>query len=110
MPIERPDAVRLRANEVVGLPACSAAAPAACCGGCSASTPPARPSACAARPGVSQPADAIRAGIGMVPGERRLGLIMNLSVRDNILLPSLDRLTRAGSSRPRAPATGWSPS
>ena len=32
----------------------------------------------------------------MVPGERRLGLVMNLSVRDNILLPSLDRLTRGG--------------
>ncbi len=43
------------------------------------------------------PADAIRSGIGMVPGERRLGLIGNLSVRENILLPSLDRLTHAGS-------------
>ena len=32
----------------------------------------------------------------MVPGERRLGLVMNLSVRDNILLPSLDRLARGG--------------
>jgi ABC-type sugar transport system ATPase subunit len=32
----------------------------------------------------------------MVPGERRLGLIMGLSVRDNILLPSLDRLSRGG--------------
>jgi ribose transport system ATP-binding protein len=42
------------------------------------------------------PACAIRAGVGMVPGERRLGLVMNQSVRDNILLPSLDRLTRAG--------------
>jgi ABC-type sugar transport system ATPase subunit len=43
------------------------------------------------------PTDAIRAGIGMVPGERRLGLIMSLSVRDNILLPSLARLTRGGA-------------
>jgi ABC-type sugar transport system ATPase subunit len=42
------------------------------------------------------PTDAVRAGIGMVPGERRLGLIMNLSVRENILLPSLDRLARGG--------------
>ena len=42
------------------------------------------------------PAAAIRAGIGMVPPERRLGLVMNLSVRENILLPSLGRLTRAG--------------
>jgi ABC-type sugar transport system ATPase subunit len=46
---------------------------------------------------LNRPTDAIRAGIGMVPGERRLGLVMNLSVRDNILLPNLDRLTRGGS-------------
>ncbi len=39
------------------------------------------------------PVDAIAAGIGMVPGERRLGLVMNQSVRDNILLPSLDALS-----------------
>ncbi len=45
---------------------------------------------------LTSPTVAIRAGIGMVPGERRLGLITNLSVRDNILLPSLDRLTRGG--------------
>jgi ABC-type sugar transport system ATPase subunit len=32
----------------------------------------------------------------MVPGERALGLIMNQSVRDNILLPNLDALTRVG--------------
>jgi ABC-type sugar transport system ATPase subunit len=44
----------------------------------------------------ADPPAAIRAGIGMVPGERRLGLVMNLSVRDNILLPNLDRLTRGG--------------
>jgi ABC-type sugar transport system ATPase subunit len=45
---------------------------------------------------IANPTDAIRAGIGMMPGERRLGLIMNMSVRDNIVLPSLDRLTRSG--------------
>ena len=38
---------------------------------------------------LNSPADAIAAGIGMVPGERSLGLVMNQSVRDNILLPSL---------------------
>ncbi len=42
------------------------------------------------------PKQAIDAGIGMVPGERRLGLIMNQSVRDNILLPNLDALSRLG--------------
>ena len=40
---------------------------------------------------LSQPSDAIAADIGFVPGERALGLVMNLSVRDNILLPSLKR-------------------
>src|SRR5262245_19934037 len=43
-----------------------------------------------------QPADAIAAGIGMVPPERRLGLVMNQSVRDNILLPNLAALSRRG--------------
>src|SRR3954447_24583532 len=42
------------------------------------------------------PADAIAAGIGMVPGERLLGLIMNQSVRDNILLPNLEAISRRG--------------
>ena len=40
------------------------------------------------------PADAIAAGIGFVPGERALGLVLNQSVRDNILLASLDRMRR----------------
>jgi ABC-type sugar transport system ATPase subunit len=42
------------------------------------------------------PADAIAAGIGMVPGERSLGLVMNQSVRDNILLPNLASFARFG--------------
>jgi ABC-type sugar transport system ATPase subunit len=45
---------------------------------------------------LASPADAIAVGIGMVPGERALGLIMNQSVRDNILLPNLDALARIG--------------
>jgi ABC-type sugar transport system ATPase subunit len=45
---------------------------------------------------IRHPADAIAAGIGMVPGERMLGLVMNQSVRDNILLPNLDALSRLG--------------
>ncbi len=43
---------------------------------------------------LASPHDAIAAGFGMVPGERRLGLVMNQSVRDNILLPNLDALSR----------------
>ena len=80
-----------------GLRVCSAAAPAACCAAVRPRRPRRRDScATARRERLARPADAIRAGIGMVPGERRLGLVMNLSVRDNILLPSLDALTRAG--------------
>jgi ABC-type sugar transport system ATPase subunit len=45
---------------------------------------------------VDSPAAAIASGIGMVPGERRLGLVMCLSVGDNILLPSLDQLSHRG--------------
>jgi ABC-type sugar transport system ATPase subunit len=45
---------------------------------------------------LKSPADAIAAGIGMVPGERSLGLVMNQSVRDNILLPNLAALSRMG--------------
>ncbi len=49
-----------------------------------------------------RPADAIAAGIGMVPGERVLGLVMNQSVRDNILLPNLDAISRGGRLDRRA--------
>lgn len=38
---------------------------------------------------LKQPSDAITQGIGLVPGTRSLGLVMNQSVRDNILLPNL---------------------
>jgi ABC-type sugar transport system ATPase subunit len=41
------------------------------------------------------PAQAIAAGIGYTPGERALGLVLNQSVRDNILLASLDRVSRS---------------
>jgi ABC-type sugar transport system ATPase subunit len=40
------------------------------------------------------PAEAIAAGIGFTPGERALGLVLNQSVRDNILLASLDQVRR----------------
>ena len=38
---------------------------------------------------INNPIAAIKSGIGFVPPSRRLGLIMNQSVHDNILLPSL---------------------
>ncbi|MET8153341.1 sugar ABC transporter ATP-binding protein, partial [Actinoplanes sp. NPDC005259] len=43
------------------------------------------------------PAAAIRAGLGMVPEDRKAeGVIADLSVRDNIVLAALPRLTKAG--------------
>jgi ribose transport system ATP-binding protein len=46
------------------------------------------------------PSDAIGDGIGLVPGERGLGLVMGLSVRENIILPNLDWLkTTVGLNR-----------
>jgi ABC-type sugar transport system ATPase subunit len=40
---------------------------------------------------VRHPADAIGAGIGMVPNERALGLVLDATVRENIVLPNLGR-------------------
>ncbi|MBV8535315.1 MAG: sugar ABC transporter ATP-binding protein [Alphaproteobacteria bacterium] len=51
---------------------------------------------------IRHPADAIRAGMGLVPGERAHGLVLGMSVRDNIVLPNLERL--AGRFRFDAPA------
>jgi ABC-type sugar transport system ATPase subunit len=94
---ERPDAISLRANEVVGLAGLLGSGTGHALrrlfGLDAGATIRVRGEARHPR----SPADAIRSGIGMVPGERRLGLIGNLSVRENILLPSLDRLTHAGS-------------
>lgn len=40
---------------------------------------------------LSSPQDAIAQGLGLVPGERRQGLIMELTIRENIALPHLQR-------------------
>ena len=93
----RADAIRLRAGEVIGLAGLlgSGAAGVLCrLFGIADRASTVRVGGKERRLG--SPADAVAAGVGMVPGERRLGLVMNLSVRDNILLPSLDRLTRGG--------------
>jgi len=45
------------------------------------------------------PMAAIESGIGLVPPSRRLGLVMNQTVADNILLPSLGRRGRGLRSR-----------
>ncbi len=46
---------------------------------------------------IGDPEAAIGAGVSLVPEDRRRqGLVLDHSVKDNILLPSLDRLDRAG--------------
>jgi ABC-type sugar transport system ATPase subunit len=93
---ERPEAVRVRANEIVGLAGLLGSGTDRVLTrifGLDGVTS-LRRNGVPRR--IANPGAAIRAGIGMVPGERRLGLVMNLSVRDNILLPSLDVLRRAG--------------
>jgi len=94
---ERPDAIRLRVREVIGLAGLLGSGASGVLrrlfgfGGAAIDV---------RRNGtlqhIASPAAAVRNGIGFVPGERRQGLVMNLSVRDNILLPSLDRLARGG--------------
>ncbi len=94
---DRPDAVRLRAREVIGLAGLLGSGASAVLRrifGLSDETMELRRGGVRKR--ITNPAAAVRNGIGFVPDERRLGLIMNLSVRDNILLPSLDALARGG--------------
>ena len=46
---------------------------------------------------VRQPGQAIEAGLFLIPEDRRVqGLILSASVKDNISLPSLDEVSRAG--------------
>jgi ribose transport system ATP-binding protein/rhamnose transport system ATP-binding protein len=52
----------------------------------------------------AHPADAIAAGLGLVPGERSSGLIPGFSVRDNIVLPNLERFRRRGLGREQVDA------
>jgi len=48
------------------------------------------------------PSDAIRVGVGLVPEDRRIqGLMVEASVADNLVLPSLTRLSTLGFVPPR---------
>ena len=104
---DRPDAIRLRAGEVSGLAGLLGSGASGILRrifGIGGEAGNMRRDQVARR--IDSPMSAVRFGIGFVPGERRLGLVMNLSARDNILLPSLDRLARsragAGIDRGRA--------
>ena len=93
---ERPDAIRLRSGEVVGLAGLLGSGTSRVLRRLFGLDATASIRVDGQNRTLAGPAGAIRSGIGLVSGERRLGLVMNLSVRDNILLPSLDRLTRGG--------------
>jgi ABC-type sugar transport system ATPase subunit len=92
-----PDAIRLRANEVLGLAGLLSSGAGHMLRrlfGFTGERIELRRNGRLKR--IASPADAIRIGIGFVPDERRLGLIMNQSIRDNILLPSLDVIAHGG--------------
>jgi ABC-type sugar transport system ATPase subunit len=92
----RADAIRLRSGEIIGLAGLLGSGTERVVrrlfgvGGAHVLRVNGRPTR------LATPGAAVKGGIGMVPGERRLGLVMNHSVRDNILLPSIGRLTRGG--------------
>ncbi len=91
-PASRSDAIRLRAGETLGLAGLLGSGTERRLARLFGIEPQREPVAVNGVPRrLASPAAAIAAGIGMVPAERALGLIMNASVRDNILLPSLDR-------------------
>jgi ribose transport system ATP-binding protein len=95
-----PDVIRLRANEVLGLAGLLSSGAGQMLRrlfGFAGETIELRRNGRLER--ISSPTDAIRIGIGFVPDERRLGLIMNQSMRDNILLPSLGRFDRSEGNR-----------
>jgi ABC-type sugar transport system ATPase subunit len=86
----RPDAIALRSGEVLGLAGLLGSGTGKVLRRLfGAGDEPADVRVKKADRRLRSPAGAIAAGIGMVPGERALGLVMNLSVRDNILLASL---------------------
>jgi ribose transport system ATP-binding protein len=96
-PASRPDAIRLRASETLGLAGLLGSGSDRVLARLFGVRPQPGPVAVQGVPRrLHSPAAAIAAGIGMVPGERALGLVMNASVRDNILLPSLARFMRWG--------------
>jgi ribose transport system ATP-binding protein len=96
-PASRPDAVRLHAGEILGLAGLLGSGADRVLARLFGIKPAPDSVAVNGVPRrLTSPAAAIAAGIGMVPAERTLGLIMNASVRDNIALPSLIHFMRRG--------------
>jgi ribose transport system ATP-binding protein len=88
----RADAVSLRAGEVLGLAGLLGSGTTAVLQRFFGLAPTAGATLIKRRTRrLRNPIAAIEAGIGLVPPSRRLGVVMNQSVADNILLPSLGR-------------------
>ena len=69
---------------------------------------PARSASVAQRVDLSIPATAIDAGIALIPEDRRAqGLVLDHSVRDNLLLPLLEKLRTRTARRRRRRARRW---
>jgi ABC-type sugar transport system ATPase subunit len=97
---KRPDAVALRAGEVLGLAGLLGSGTKDVLARLFGLAPRAAEVRVKGTPRrLDTPTAAIGAGIGMVPASRRLGLVMNQSVHDNILLPSLGRIGRGAGRR-----------
>jgi ribose transport system ATP-binding protein len=96
-PAQRRDAIRVRAREILGLAGLLGSGTDRVLARLFGIKPePGTVTVNGAPRRLADPRAAIAAGIGMVPAERTLGLVMNASVRDNIVLPSLDRFMRRG--------------
>ena len=103
-PAERPDAIRLRTGETLGLTGLLGSGTDRVLARLFGVKPAPGTVAVNGMPRrLNNPGAAIAAGVGMVPAERTLGLVMSASVRDNIVLPSLARFMRRGRfNRPAA--------
>jgi ABC-type sugar transport system ATPase subunit len=88
----RPDAIALRAGEVLGLAGLLGSGTTQVLRRFFGLAPAAGAALVKGRARrLHSPMAAIESGIGLVPPSRRLGLVMNQTVADNILLPSLGR-------------------
>jgi ABC-type sugar transport system ATPase subunit len=93
----RADAIRLRSGEVIGLAGLLGSGTQRVLARLfGIARPPSLVQVAREQCRLDSPLTAIDSGFGMVPGARRLGLVMHLSVRDNILLPNLAHLHRLG--------------
>jgi ABC-type sugar transport system ATPase subunit len=101
--VVRPDRIRLRAGEIVGLAGLLGSGATSVLRRLFGLTREPTPIQIKDRRiRLRNPITAIDAGIGFVPPTRRLGLVMNHSVQDNILLPSIGRSFWLGRGRRRA--------